>query len=50
LSFVAIDSLRIGRLHPAFARGAPIAIGALILAQIVSTSGPWIEFWTKSLR
>jgi hypothetical protein len=50
LSFVAIDGLRIGRLHPAFARGAPIAIGALILAQIVSTSGPWIEFWTRSLR
>lgn len=50
LSFVAIDSLRIRRLHPAFARGAPIAIGALILAQIVSISGPWTDFWTKSLR
>lgn len=49
-SFVAADRLRIGRLHPAFVRGAPIAIGALILAQIVSTSGAWIDFWTKSLR
>lgn len=50
LSFVAIDSLRIGRLHPAFVRGAPIGIGGLILAQIVSTSSPWIDFWTRSLR
>jgi len=50
LSFVAIDGLRIGRLHPAFLRATPIAIGALILAQIVSTSAAWIDFWTSSLR
>jgi len=50
LGFLAFDRLRIGRLHPAFARGAPIAIGALVLAQLVSTTGAWIEFWTRSLR
>lgn len=50
LSFVVIDSFRIGRLHPAFARGAPAAIGALVLAQIVSTSDPWVQFWIRSLR
>lgn len=49
LCFIAVDSLRIGRLHPAFAAGAPIAIGALVMAQIVGTSGPWVQFWVRSV-
>lgn len=49
LCFVAADSLRIGRLHSTFAAGAPVAIGALVLAQIVGTSGPWVHFWVQSV-
>jgi uncharacterized membrane protein YozB (DUF420 family) len=49
LCFVAADSLRIGRLHPTFAVGTPVAIGALILAQIVGTSAPWVQFWVQSV-
>lgn len=47
--FVGADSLRIRRLHPAFASGGPIAIGGIVMAQIISTSGPWVQFWIRSV-
>jgi hypothetical protein len=49
ICFVAADSLRIRRVHPTFAKGAAAAIGTIVLAQIVSTSAPWVHFWIESV-
>jgi len=49
LSIVAFDSLRQGRVHPAFAWAAPIAIGLLFLAWWGSRTGIWDRFWTGAL-
>jgi hypothetical protein len=41
-----IDTVRNRRLHPAFAWGGLIAIGALNLAYPISVSPPWLRFGT----
>ena len=49
LSFVAFDTFRNRRLHPAFGWGAPIAIAALAIAWAGSRTAIWNQFWTGIL-
>lgn len=50
LGFVAADSLRIRKLHPTFATGVPITIGAMVIAQVIGTNEAWVHFWVQSVR
>jgi hypothetical protein len=49
LCIVAIDAWRLGRLHPAFAWGAPLAIASLYLAWLASTTAAWNRYWIQLL-
>jgi len=49
LATVAFDSFRNGRVHPAFAWSAPIAIGLLYIAWWGSRTGIWDQFWNRVL-
>jgi hypothetical protein len=46
IAWVAIDTLRNRRLHPAFGRGGSILIGSLNLAYLGARSTPWLQFGT----
>jgi hypothetical protein len=47
IACVAIDTLRNGRLYPAFGWGGLILIGSLDLAYLGATSEPWLRFGTR---
>ena len=49
LCIVGIDAYRQGRLHPAFAWSASLAIGFLYLAWLGSVTPAWDRFWTAFL-
>ena len=49
LAIVGIDAYRAGRLHPAFAWSATLAIGTLTIAWLGSVTPAWDRFWLKLL-
>jgi hypothetical protein len=49
LAIVGIDAYRGGKLHPAFAWSATLAIGSLYVAWLGSVTPAWDRFWLKLL-
>ena len=49
LGVVAIDALRIRKLHAAFAWSVPLAVAGLYFSWWASLSAPWNQFWQHSL-
>jgi hypothetical protein len=50
LCIIGIDAYRLGRLHPAFAWSASLAIASLYLAWLGSTTAAWNRYWIQVLR
>jgi len=49
LCIIGIDAYRLGRLHPAFAWSASLAITSLYLAWLASTTTAWNRYWIQVL-
>jgi hypothetical protein len=49
LSVIALDALRVRRLHPAFVVGGSMTFVALYLSWLISRTSAWDQFWIHSL-